>query len=69
MVRRYLRMERNSRALVKLLKADGWTLVSVRGSHHKFRKGERTVIIPHPKRDLPTGTGRAIYRHLGWSER
>ena len=62
-------MERDSRALVKLMRADGWTLVSVRGSHHKFKKDERTIIIPHPRKDLPTGTLRAIHRQLGWSER
>lgn len=50
------------------LMAEGWTLVSVRGSHHKFRKGDRTVIVPHPKKDLPPGTVRAMSRQIGWKE-
>jgi len=59
-------MERNSRAIVKRLLADGFELVKVSGSHHKFRKGPITVIVPHPKKDLPVGTARAIAKLAGW---
>ena len=58
--------ERNSRAIIRRLIADGFVLVSVRGSHHKFRKDDRVVIVPHPKKDLPLGTARAITRQAGW---
>lgn len=56
----------DSRALLKLLLADGFELVSTRGSHHKLRKGDLFVILPHPKKDLPVGTVRNIYRQAGW---
>ena len=59
-------MERNSRAIVKRLLADGFELVKVSGSHHKFRKGPITVIVPQPKKDLPVGTARAIAKLAGW---
>ena len=59
-------MERDSRKIIKKLKNDGFELISICGAHQKFRKGDRTVIIPHPRRDLPTGTVRAIYRQAGW---
>ena len=59
-------MPRNSREIVKRLKAGGFELVSVKGSHHKFRKGEITVVVPHPKKDLPLGTARSIARRVGW---
>ena len=59
-------MLRNSREIVKRLKAEGFELVSVKGSHHKFRKGEITVVVPHPKKDLPVGTSRSIARRVGW---
>ena len=59
-------MMRNSREIVKRLKAEGFELVSVKGSHHKFRKGEITVVVPHPKKDLPLGTARSIARRVGW---
>jgi predicted RNA binding protein YcfA (HicA-like mRNA interferase family) len=59
-------MERNSRKIIKRLKEDGFELVAVSGSHHKFRKGERTVTVPHPKKDLPEGPARAIAKQAGW---
>ena len=59
-------MERDSRTIVKRLRAEGFEEVSIRGSHHKFRKGGRTVIVPHPKKDLPLGTARSIARAAGW---
>lgn len=61
-------MERDSRKIIQRLKQDGFVLVSVCGSHHKFRKNERTVIVPHPKKDLPLGTARGIAKQLGWIE-
>lgn len=59
-------MERDSRKIIKRLKEEGFELVSVRGSHHKFRKGSITLIVPHPKKDLPEGTARAIAKDAGW---
>lgn len=62
----YLRMERNSRQIVKRLVDEGFELVKVAGSHHKFRKADRVVIVPHPKKDLPLGTARNIAKMAGW---
>jgi len=56
----------NSKDIVKRLKQEGWTPVSVKGSHHKFRKGDKTVIVPHPKKDLPVGTVKSIFKLAGW---
>jgi predicted RNA binding protein YcfA (HicA-like mRNA interferase family) len=61
-----MRMERNSRTIVKRLTSEGFELVAVKGSHHKFRKGSVTVIVPHPKKDLPLGTARSIAKTAGW---
>ncbi|MDE0446000.1 MAG: type II toxin-antitoxin system HicA family toxin [Spirochaetaceae bacterium] len=60
-------MLRNSRDIVRRLKAEGFELVSIKGSHHKFRKGAITVVVPHPKKDLPLGTARSIARQVGWT--
>ncbi|MXY39066.1 MAG: type II toxin-antitoxin system HicA family toxin [Rhodospirillaceae bacterium] len=60
-------MLRNSRDIVRRLKAEGFELVSVKGSHHKFRKGAITVVVPHPKKDLPVGTAWSIARRVGWN--
>ena len=59
-------VETNSRKLVKRLERDGFELMKVTGSHHKFKKGEKIVIVPHPKKDLPLGTVRNIYKQAGW---
>ena len=59
-------MERESRDVVKRLKSDGFVLVGIRGSHHKFRKGGKTIIVPRPKKDLPLGTACAIAKAAGW---
>jgi predicted RNA binding protein YcfA (HicA-like mRNA interferase family) len=61
-----MRMERDSKKIVRRLLDEGFELVSVSGSHHKFRKGAVTVIVPHPKKDLPTGTAKAISKQAGW---
>lgn len=61
-----MELETNSRKLLKLLKDAGFEEVSKRGSHLKLRKGDRTVILPHPKKDLPTGTVRSIYEAAGF---
>lgn len=60
-------MLRDSKKIVKRLESEGFELISVKGSHHKFRKGDRTVIVPHPKKDLPEGTARAIAKQAGWN--
>ncbi|XYK80891.1 MAG: type II toxin-antitoxin system HicA family toxin [Labrenzia sp.] len=59
-------METNSRKIIKKLEKDGFDLVKVVGSHHKFKKGALTVTVPHPKKDLPLGTVRSIYKQAGW---
>ena len=59
-------MLRNSRDIVKRLKVEGFELLSIRGSHHKFGRGSIIVIVPHPKKDLPLGTARGIARQVGW---
>jgi predicted RNA binding protein YcfA (HicA-like mRNA interferase family) len=59
-------MERNSRQIIRRLERDGFELVKITGSHHKFKKDGKTVTVPHPKKDLPIGTVRAIYKQAGW---
>ena len=68
-LRIWMRMERDSRRVIARRKVDGFELVSIRGSHHKFRKGGLTIVVPHPKRNLPTGTARAIAKAAGWLEK
>ena len=57
----------DSRKLVKMIEADGWQLTRTRGSHQQFKHPEKLglVTIPHPKRDLPTGTVKSILKQAG----
>lgn len=61
-------MERDSRKLIRLLEADGWVLVAVKGDHHQFKHPDRPgrVTVPNPVKDLKTGTVYSIYRQAGW---
>ena len=58
----------NSKQIIKRLKAEGWQLVRVRGSHHQFKHPEAVhlITVPHPKKDFPAGTLNAIYKQAGW---
>ena len=56
----------SSKDIIRRLQAEGWVLVSSKGSHHKFRKGAQTLVVPHPKKDLPVGTARNIAHAAGW---
>lgn len=59
-------MEKSSRKIISRLEDEGFELVKVTGSHHKFKKDNKTVTVPHPKKDLPIGTVRNIYKQAGW---
>lgn len=56
-----------SRELIKELEANGWTLIRIKGSHHIFRHPDKklSIPVPHPKKDLPSGTVRAIRKQAG----
>ncbi|AZI53405.1 MULTISPECIES: type II toxin-antitoxin system HicA family toxin [Pantoea] len=53
-----------SSELIKLLEKNGWQLDRVKGSHHQFSHPDFTniVTVPHPKKDLKTGTAHQIMK-------
>lgn len=55
-----------SKDIIRRLEAESWVFVSSKGSHHKYRKDGQSLIVPHPKKDLPLGTARSIARAAGW---
>jgi predicted RNA binding protein YcfA (HicA-like mRNA interferase family) len=59
----------DSREIIQRLRDDGWQLRRTKGSHWHFTHPDRPgrVTVPHPRRDLPRGTLRSIYRQAGWS--
>ncbi|EHQ52476.1 YcfA family protein [Ectothiorhodospira sp. PHS-1] len=56
-----------SKDLIKALEADGWYLDRIKGSHHVFKHPTKpgSVPVPHPKKDLPTGTVNSIMKQAG----
>jgi predicted RNA binding protein YcfA (HicA-like mRNA interferase family) len=53
-------------AVAKALERGGFEHISTRGSHAKYRSGERTVIVPL-HRSLASGTLRSILRQDDWT--
>lgn len=58
-------MGTSSKELIQLLKKDGWILDRVNGSHHIFIKDNKTIVIPHPRKDLKIGLYNAILKQAG----
>jgi predicted RNA binding protein YcfA (HicA-like mRNA interferase family) len=60
----------NSQNIIKLLRADGWYLVHVVGSHHQFKHPSKSgkVTVPHPRKDLPMPTVKSILKQAGLPE-
>lgn len=61
----------NSADVIRRLKAEGWVPAGGKGDHQKFKHPQRAghVVVPHPRKDLPVGTLRNIYRQAGWDWR
>lgn len=57
----------DSRKLIAEIKADGWVLVRINGSHHHFTYPTKPglVTVPHPKKELPIGTVKSIKKQAG----
>ncbi|MDP4038370.1 MAG: type II toxin-antitoxin system HicA family toxin [bacterium] len=55
----------SSAQIVKVLRKKGFVLISQRGSHAKFRKASKTVIVPMAKKEIPMGTFHSIVRQSG----
>lgn len=57
----------DSATLIKRLKAAGWTLRNVTGSHHIYVHPSRPghLSVPHPKKDLGVGLSRKLLKAAG----
>ena len=58
----------SSQKIIRTLLKNGFIFISQRGSHQKYRKDERTVIIPAPRKEIPIGTFRSIIRQSGLNQ-
>ncbi|MFZ2339451.1 MAG: type II toxin-antitoxin system HicA family toxin [Bacteroidales bacterium] len=55
----------SSKKIINALLKNGFTFISQRGSHQKFRKEDKTVIVPASGKEIPIGTFRSIVRQSG----
>ena len=55
------------RSVIAKIEADGWYKVAQKGSHAQFKHPTKPgkATVPHPKKDLPTGTLKNIERQTG----
>ena len=59
------------REIIRLIEADGWYLVTTRGSHRQYkhpRKPGRTTVAGKPSDDLGPGTQNSILKQAGLKE-
>jgi predicted RNA binding protein YcfA (HicA-like mRNA interferase family) len=55
----------SSKHIINILESRHFIFVSQRGSHKKFIKGKRIVIVPDLKKEIPMGTFFSILRQSG----
>ena len=55
----------SSQKIINILLKNSFIFISQRGSHQKYRKGDKTVIVPAPRKEIPIGTFRSIVRQSG----
>ena len=59
-------MPLSAKEMLKLLKENGYEIISQNGSHVKLSNGERTIIFPnHGSKDLKKGLEQAILKQAG----
>ena len=61
-------MERVPKKIIDRRRREGWAFRNIKGSHHQFVKDQNRLTIPHPKKNLPLGTAKAIARAAGWTD-
>lgn len=57
----------SSTKVIRLMKTKGWYEVACVGDHHQFKHPEKPgrITVPHPKKNLPTGTVKSIFKQAG----
>lgn len=53
-------LDMTARQIERLLGAEGFELVKVRGSHHHDQKGRVRTILPFHSGEVPGGTAKSI---------
>ncbi len=59
----------SSLKIINTLIKNGFIFISQRGSHQKYRKDDKTVIVPAARKEIPLGTFRSITRQSGLNKK
>ena len=60
----------SGKAFAKILERHEWERIDITGSHHKYKKLNKTVIVPiHGNKDLRIGTLKSLMKLSGITER
>ena len=51
--------------VLKLLLKNGWKEININGSHHKLKKGTKTITVPVHGKDMDKGLLQAILKQAG----
>jgi predicted RNA binding protein YcfA (HicA-like mRNA interferase family) len=57
--------------VLKMLRSDGWVLITTKGSHRQFKhpvKTGRVTVSGKPSDELARGTQNSIRKQAGWKE-
>ena len=55
----------SSGKIIKVLESNGFLFKSQKGSHQKYIKDSKIVIVPSPKKQIPIGTLKSISKQSG----
>ncbi len=57
--------------IIEILRNDGWYEVGCEGDHHHFNHPTKPgkVTVSHPRKDMPVGTVKSIFRQAGITDR
>ncbi len=56
----------NGKQIIRILKASGFEVVRIEGSHYRLAKGDKKTSVPvHGTKDLKPGTVASIERQSG----
>lgn len=58
----------SSKHIISVLESNGFSFKSQNGSHIKYVKDSFTIIIPHPRKEIPYGTFSSILKQSGLSK-
>ena len=51
--------------LLRIMKANGWRIERINGSHHVMKKGNQIEVIPVHGKEIAVGIANKILKRLG----